>query len=448
MAANYVLLEKITVGAAGVASVTFNSIPQTGYTDLKLVLSARDTASGVAQNGKIKINGTTTGYSGKYLMGTGAAANSGSWADGTLGAYPSAGATANTFGNMEWYFPNYTSSNYKSFSCESGSENNGTTGYNWMDGMLWSNTAAITSITVPAITAFAQYSTFYLYGLAAVGATPAIAPYATGGDIVQTDGTYWYHAFLSSGSFTPKKALSCDVLVVAGGGGGGAWNAGGGGAGGVTAFTSQALISGTSYTTTVGAGGAASTASGTKGTNGASSQFGSLTAVVGGGGGGSDSALTGLNGASGGGAAGTSSGGSPAGGSGSNGYAGGSGYVGAPYSGGGGGGFTAVGANGSGSGGGAGGAGTNAYASSYLTPVSLGVSGYIAGGGGGGAYTGASGGAGGAGGGGTGGYNGPSSGTAATSAVANTGSGGGGGTFSPTSGGNGGSGIVIVRYAI
>jgi hypothetical protein len=32
MTANYVLLEKITVGAAGAASVTFSGIPQTGYT--------------------------------------------------------------------------------------------------------------------------------------------------------------------------------------------------------------------------------------------------------------------------------------------------------------------------------------------------------------------------------------------------------------------------------
>jgi hypothetical protein len=34
MTANYVLLEKITVGAAGASSVTFSGIPQTGYTDL------------------------------------------------------------------------------------------------------------------------------------------------------------------------------------------------------------------------------------------------------------------------------------------------------------------------------------------------------------------------------------------------------------------------------
>jgi hypothetical protein len=49
-----------------------------------------------------------------------------------------------------------------------------------------------------------------------------------------TDGTYWYHTFVSSGTFTPQKAISCDYLVVAGGGGGGQDdNGAGGGAGGL-----------------------------------------------------------------------------------------------------------------------------------------------------------------------------------------------------------------------
>jgi hypothetical protein len=71
---------------------------------------------------------------------------------------------------------------------------------------------------------FVQNSTFYLYGVAKLGTTPAIVPYATGGDTIMTDGTYWYHTFVSSGTFTPQKAMSCDVLVVAGGGGGGSKN--------------------------------------------------------------------------------------------------------------------------------------------------------------------------------------------------------------------------------
>jgi hypothetical protein len=76
-------------------------------------------------------------------------------------------------------------------------------------------------------------STFYLYGVAKLGTEPAISPYATGGDTIMTDGTYWYHTFISSGTFTPQKAISCDYLVVAGGGGGGTLHGAGGGAGGL-----------------------------------------------------------------------------------------------------------------------------------------------------------------------------------------------------------------------
>ena len=45
MAANYTLLEKITVGSAGASSVTFSSIPQTGYTDLVVKYTARNTGT-------------------------------------------------------------------------------------------------------------------------------------------------------------------------------------------------------------------------------------------------------------------------------------------------------------------------------------------------------------------------------------------------------------------
>jgi hypothetical protein len=113
---------------------------------------------------------------------------------------------------------------------------------------------------------FLQYSTFYLYGVAALGTTPAIVPYATGGDTIMTDGTYWYHTFVSSGTFTPAKALTADYLVVAGGGGGGQggqrcrwrrWTSCTVGATGGGGSLESALSLGTSaYTVTIGAGGA------------------------------------------------------------------------------------------------------------------------------------------------------------------------------------------------
>jgi hypothetical protein len=426
MPANYVLLEKITVGAAGAASVTFSGIPQTGYTDLVVKVSARDGASSVIDGAVVRFNNDTTSgnYTARRLIGSGSAAssdtnNTGAFAVGNT-------ATANTFSNCEFYIPNYTGSTAKSVSFDNVGETNATTQYMGLAAFLWSNTAAITTITISGESAnFLQYSTFYLYGVAKLGTTPVIVPYATGGDTIMTDGTYWYHAFRSSGTFTPAKGLSCDVLVVAGGGGGG--NGGGaGGAGGVLAFASQSVSSAT--TITIGAGGSTNT-------NGSNSQFASLTASVGGGTGGTGGSTAGALGGSGGGGSGSTSGTTTyAGGAATSGQgnAGGGGL--SPSNGGGGGGG-AGGAGATGTSGGAGGAGTNSVTnwgalSTALTATGLGVSGFIAGGGGG--YSSGAAGSGGAGAGG-----GPGA-----AATANTGSGGGG--YS----GAGGSGLILVRYLV
>jgi hypothetical protein len=446
MANTYTLLETITVGAAGASSVTFNSIPQTGYTDLVIKASVRS-GSGNPTWLYVTFNGSASTYNNKVLQGDGSAASS---ADVSAvarlftGAMASGASTANTFGNAEIYIPNYTSSNQKSASSDGVQENNATSTTMGMWAGLWTGTAAITSIEIKPqnLLTFAQYSTFSLYGVSALGVTPTKAPKATGGEIIQTDGTYWYHAFLSSGTFTPATALSCDVLVVAGGGGGGMQQAGGGGAGGVLAFTSQSV--GTSaQTVTVGAGGARSTVNTANGSNGSNSQFASLTASVGGGGGGSrfDSGGSapgvGATGGSGGGGGYTGAGGSGTSGQGNAGATGNS-------SGGGGGGAGAVGGN---LGGGAGTTSVTNWGAltTALSTTGLGVSGYLAGGGGGGGWT-TTGGTGGSGGGGNGGYSGQP-----TNGTANTGSGGGGGYYDGSSpgnyyGANGGSGLVIIRY--
>ena len=445
----YTLLETISVGAAGAANVTFNSIPQTGYTDLVVRTSLRETStnSGIAL---CKINAITSGYTGKQLNGNGASASSdsnyvGSSGFGMDGTNNPSSTTANTFSSSEWYFPNYTSSNYKSVSVNGTNETNATTAFSGLGAYLLSNTAAISSLTFSSYSGtFVQHSTFSLYGVSALGTTPTKAPKATGGSIIQTDGTYWYHAFLSSGTFTPATALSCDVLVVAGGGAGGVGGiAGGGGAGGVFYATSQSV--GTSaQTVTIGAGGAGSSSQ-TLAVNGSNSVFGSLTAAVGGGGGGMADAPT-ANQTSG---SGGSSGGirnvvrtgvsigTATSGQGNVGAAGSS-----NTDAGGGGGAGAVGVAGTGgTTSGAGGAGLNTW-SSWLSTTGLGVSGFIGGGGGGGGFTpspAVSAGAGGSGGGGAGGTGNGTSGTA------NTGGGGGGaGGFSTS--GSGGSGLVIIRY--
>ena len=457
MAGNYVLLERIELNATA-ASVTFSSIPQTGYTDLKLVMSMRDNRGAYdAVAGITKINGTTmSGGSLKNLGGNGSAAFSESYSNIWAGIGSTSTDTTNTFGNAEVYIPNYSVSGVaKTFSQDGVSENNGTTAFASMSASLWTGTAAISSFEISPLygSLFLTGSSFSLYGLAAVGTTPAIAPKADGGNVIATDGTYWYHAFLSNGTFTPQINLSCDYLVVAGGGGGGPQVGGGGGAGGLRLTTSQSL-SATNYAVTIGAGGASAGAYSIPGYSGTNSSFNSYS-VTGGGGGGYHAANAGpglSGGSGGGGGAGTSTGGS--GGSGNagsyspvEGYAGGNGTGGGTFGAGGGGGASAVGAAGSGSTGGAGGAGANSYNgttfTSWLSTTSLGASGYLAGGGGGCSNSGGVGGSGGIGGGGNG--SGPSS-AGGTSGTANTGGGGGG--YRDGYGGNGGSGIIIIRYPV
>lgn len=449
MTTTYTLIEKITVGAAGASSIEFTSIPQT-YTDLVIKLSLRDNQSGSTGNDTtINFNGSATSFTGRRIYGNGATISNDTVAP-YAGSSTSAGTTASTFSNTEIYIPNYTSANNKSFTIDSTVENNATTAYAILYAGLWSNTAAITSVKIvrPSTYDLVQYSTAYLYGVAKEGVNPSTssAPYATGGDKILYDGTYWYHAFTSSGTFTPKKGLSCDILVVAGGGGGGQDNGGGGGAGGLLAHTAQALTNGTGYTVTIGSGGAGATTA-TRGSTGSNSQFGSLTASSGGGGGGYFN--TGLTGGSGGGGAPSNN----AGGAGTSGQGNAGGSGGATYSGGGGGGSGATGSNGSGSVGGAGGIGSSSY-SSWGSATSTGenVSGtyYFAGGGGGGTEgAGSVQSNGGSGGGGKGGrvLSGGTSPLNATSGTANTGGGGGGGQGNSGNGAAGGSGIVIVRYA-
>jgi hypothetical protein len=432
---NYVLLERIELNASA-ASVTFANIPQTGYTDLKIVISGRISATANPDFLEMSVNGSLANFTSRRIQGNGASASSSSFSN-SYAVIETDNFTANTFGSIEIYCPNYTSSNAKSFSVDAVTENNATTSYAEMWAWLWNQTAAITSLGFARTggQTFVANSTFSLYGLAAVGTTPAIAPKASGGNIIATDGTYWYHAFTSSGNFVPQTGLSCDVLVVAGGGGGGnnasGVGGGGGGAGGVLSFTSQSLTA-TNYSVAVGGGGAAST-------SGTSSTFTGLTALDGGGRGGNGSQL-GIAGGSGGGGGGGQAGGTATSLQGNN------GGTGAGNQGAGGGGKGAVGGNATGGVGAAGngGAGSNTW-SSWLSATSLGVSGYIAGGGGGGGNPGTTtaAGTGGSGGGANGSYNGTPS-----AATTNTGSGGGGGGYNttPFNGSAGGSGIVIIRY--
>ena len=166
MANTFEAIATVTVGSGGAATMAFSSIPGT-YTDLKVVTSTRNTGNGSGQF--LTFNGNSTSYSAKRLIG-----NNGSTVTSHNGGTTNlfllsvdTRATANSFGSAEIYIPNYTSSNNKSVSLDSVNEENGNSyAYDEISAGLWSNSAAITSITLtPEAGNFAQYSTATLYGI-------------------------------------------------------------------------------------------------------------------------------------------------------------------------------------------------------------------------------------------------------------------------------------------
>ena len=169
MANTYTLIQAQTLASAA-ATVTFSSIPAT-YTDLVLQLSARSTYSGVGnQNLQIEFNGSAaSNYSMTWLLGTGSAASSARQAattEGWVGDIDTATSTANTFGSLEIYIPNYASSNKKPFSSFSVQETNATVANIKTQALLWGLTNAITSIRFkPDGGNLDVGSSFYLYGI-------------------------------------------------------------------------------------------------------------------------------------------------------------------------------------------------------------------------------------------------------------------------------------------
>jgi len=168
MALTYQAIATVTVGSGGASNIEFTSIPGT-YTDLKIVISSRSTQAALGEANRISFNGNTTNtdYTQKRLLGTGSAASSQSQTTRETFFNVGANATASTFANSEIYIPNYTSSNQKSASIDSVTENNGTEAYAALIAINWSGTAAITSVSFTSENSanFVQYSTATLYGI-------------------------------------------------------------------------------------------------------------------------------------------------------------------------------------------------------------------------------------------------------------------------------------------
>lgn len=194
-----------TVGASGVASITFNNIPQ-GYTDLVIEMSLRSANTSTMSGMYIQVNGSGSPsgtHSITRMIGSGSTVST-SRDFGYTGDFlyagsfvPDASATANTFSNARVTIRNYTSGNFKPIEIEGMGELNAATGnFIYTSGAQYLNTKPITSLFFAAGNyTFAQYSTITIYGLS--------ANYQTQLPTAPTIGTVTDQAGFASVAFTP-----------------------------------------------------------------------------------------------------------------------------------------------------------------------------------------------------------------------------------------------------
>ena len=161
------LIQTVTVGSGGAASIEFTGIDQTGQ-DLQILVSARSQVSGLWASLDLQFNNdTATNYGYVTLLGrsdSGVATIAASPAN--IRAQEAVGGqstTANTFSNSSTYISNYTSSNAKSVSGDFVNENNATAARQLIVAGSYSGTSPITSVKLFMSSNFAEYSTASLF---------------------------------------------------------------------------------------------------------------------------------------------------------------------------------------------------------------------------------------------------------------------------------------------
>jgi hypothetical protein len=164
------LIQTVTVGSGGTATIQFTNIPQT-YTDLYLMLSGRTNEGTTISYVLIEPNSVSPGF--KMLRGGGSSTASYSGSSNLYADLTGTSATSSTFSNIGIYISNYTSiSTHKSMILEGVTENNATTASQMIVFGLLSSNNAITSINLAAADGnltknkiFLEYSSASLYGI-------------------------------------------------------------------------------------------------------------------------------------------------------------------------------------------------------------------------------------------------------------------------------------------
>ena len=140
------LIETKTLAVAA-ASIEFTSIPQDG-TDLVVQMSCASTTSN--PHG-IRFNGSTTGYTFRILLnelGTVQTYTQAAYSLNGIFAFATFNSGATNPSSSAAYIPNYSGSQNKSVSVDAVNEANTASVVSGIVAGLWSNTSAITSLSV------------------------------------------------------------------------------------------------------------------------------------------------------------------------------------------------------------------------------------------------------------------------------------------------------------
>jgi hypothetical protein len=157
------LIETVTVGAGGAASIEFTDIPQDGV-DLQVLVSARAQNTSYTSVMFMELNGITSGYNIIRITGTGSAANTSASTLAIIGIAAGGTSTANTFGSTGITIPNYAVNAVKVASAEGMGENNSTASIIQPLAYKTNITNAVTSLKLLLSgTTLAEYSTASLY---------------------------------------------------------------------------------------------------------------------------------------------------------------------------------------------------------------------------------------------------------------------------------------------
>lgn len=158
------LVSTVTAGVGGATQLEFTNVPQTGKDLLLLAHLRTDTSSGGVV---LRFNGSTSGYANRLLQGNGGSVFSYTnlTTGGFLGDTSNSNDSANAFGSISTYIPNYAITAIKTYGTDHVSENNGSTANQWIIASSWSDTSPITSLVVTPQSAnnFIQNSSISLY---------------------------------------------------------------------------------------------------------------------------------------------------------------------------------------------------------------------------------------------------------------------------------------------